>query len=142
MKRREVVFISSRLHNVSWQRTSSLVVVYDTQPHEHIASSHARPGRGDDRTARDADAPTSRRKPLCGFARHLGANAQFATPLSASHSIRVSIFHQSAHIVTDRDADRARDALKIRGAAKKEARAVARRTRVTSLNPSHVSAKP
>ena len=30
----------------------------------------------DDRTARDADAPTSRRKPLCGFARHLGANAQ------------------------------------------------------------------
>ena len=41
MKRREVVFIPSRLHNVSWQRTTSLVVVYDVRPPpphtQHIA---------------------------------------------------------------------------------------------------------
>ena len=33
---------------------------------------------------------------------------------SASRSIRVSIFRQSGYIATDRGADRARDALKIR----------------------------
>jgi len=37
-------------------------------------------GRGDDRTARDADAPTSRRNPSRSFGRDLGASASFATP--------------------------------------------------------------
>ena len=49
----------------------------------NIASRHARPGRGDDRAARDADAPTSRRNRRnhsCGFGRVLGASASFATP--------------------------------------------------------------
>ncbi len=81
IKHSEVVFISSRLHSVSHQRTASLDVVYDVRPHtQHMVSRCTRPGRGDDRTARDADTPTSRRNPSCGFGRDLGANERSATP--------------------------------------------------------------
>ncbi len=79
----------------------------------NIASRHARPGRGDDRDARGADAPTSRRNSSCGFARDLGARAP-RRRTSESHSFRVSIFRHHAHITTDCGADRVRDALKIR----------------------------
>ena len=47
----------------------------------NIASRHARPGRGDDRAARDAVAPKSRRNTSCGFGPDLGASAHAATPL-------------------------------------------------------------
>ncbi len=78
----------------------------------NIASRHARPGRGDDRAARDADAPTSRGNPSRGFGRDLGAIAHAATPLE-----RVA-FDPSQHLSPSRahrDRSRARRAENSRG---------------------------
>ena len=53
IKKREVVFISSRLHNVSRQRRASLDVVYYVRPHtQYIASRHARTRRRPHRARR------------------------------------------------------------------------------------------
>ena len=100
----------------------------------NIASRHARPGRGDDRAARDAVAPTSRRNPSRGLGRDLGAIAHAATPLE-----RVA-FDPSQHLSPSRahrDRSRARRAENSRGAVKKKARAFR-----ASLNPSYTPAKP
>ncbi len=75
-------------------------VKYGVRPHtQHIASHHARPGRGDDRAARDADVPTSRGNPSRGFGRDLGAIARPAKPLERaafdpSHHLSPSRAHR------------------------------------------------
>ena len=88
----------------------------------NIASRHARPGRGDDRAARDADAPTSRRNPSCGFGRVLGASASFATPPErVAFDPRQHLSPIHAHPDRLRRRSRARRAENSRGAVKKEA---------------------
>mgnify|MGYP001173263766 FL=1 len=73
---------------------------YGVRPHiQQIAWHHARPGRGDDRAAPDADAPTSRGNPSRGFDRHLGAIARPAKPLERvafdpSHHLSPSRAHR------------------------------------------------
>ena len=126
IKKSEVIFISSRLHNVSHQRTASLDVVYDIRPRtQHIASRHARPGRGDDRAARDAVAPTSRRNPSRGLGRDLGAIAHAATPLErVAFDPSQHLSPSRAHRDRLRRRSRARRAENSRGAVKKEARAI------------------
>ena len=104
--------------------TKSVYGCWCARPY-NIASRHARPGRGDDRAARDAVAPTSRRNPSRGLRRGLGAIVRSA----------------------QRDRSRARRAENSRGTVKKEARAIlrasnARRVSKPSLHPRYTPAKP
>ena len=109
--------------DVSHQRTASLDAVYDVRPRtQHIASRHARPGRGDDRAARDADAPRSRRKPLMWLwtiSRHERAlrDAARARRIYPSQHLPPSRAHRDRL----RRRSRARHAENSRGAVKKEA---------------------
>ena len=101
----------------------------------NIASRHARPGRGDDRAARDVSAPTSRRNPS-RLGRDLSAITHAATPLE-----RVA-FDPSQHLASSRAhraTVRARDALKkkFERGRKKESASVSRVSK-----PSYTPAKP
>ena len=104
--------VDYRLSRINEQRLWALYMIRPRT--QHIASRHARPGRGAVVAARDADAPTSRNKPSWGFGRDLGVSERLVMP----HE-RVA-FDPSQHLppsrahATDHGADRARDALKIR----------------------------
>ncbi len=114
------------------ERLWTLYIMFDPIHNMH--------GRGDDRTARDADAPTSRRNPSRGFGRDLGTRPRSATPPErVAFDPRQHLSPSRAHPDRLRRRSRARRAENSRGAVKKGSVSDSSNA---FLNPSHASTKP